>query len=191
MKLYYELRSTEELNDIFKECVIVRFYDALNKLTETPNVVVVDTEAHTIDGVYPLDDVPTGCLQPYDHKVFTDTIDGKIIARFNAGKLKWSLMDFESMKPMIEVLMYGCKRYDPDNWKKACPTRADLLDSLERHYIELKEQLTSETSPEGYCLDNQSHLRHIGHLMSNAMFFSYWEQQTDGQFENYKPKTIN
>lgn len=188
MKLYYELRSKDELLDILEECVSARNYTGLCDFGETPSYVVVDTELRTIDEIYPFEKIPAGCLQPYDHKVFTDTVDGKIIARFNAGKLEWSLMDFESMKPMIEVLMYGAQKYDADNWKKACPTKASLLNSLERHFIELKEQLYSEKNEQGHCIDSESHLRHIGHLMCNAMFYAYWEKQTNGQFENFVSK---
>ena len=104
----------------------------------------------------------------------------KIIGRFNQGKMQWTMMDFKAMEPMIQVLMYGAKKYDRDNWKKACPKKLDLLDSLERHFVGLVA---------GESVDPESGLAHIGHLMCNAMFYSYWEQKTNGLFENFVEPT--
>lgn len=38
--------------------------------------------------------------------------------RYNKNKLKWSYVDFPSLEPMVEVLMFGAEKYAPDNWKK-------------------------------------------------------------------------
>ena len=38
--------------------------------------------------------------------------------RFNTGKLKWSLVSWDALKPMIRVLMFGAEKYDSHNWKK-------------------------------------------------------------------------
>lgn len=120
--------------------------------------------------------VPDSFLLDWDYKHICDLYDNKILARFNHGKPQWTMMDFKSMEPMIQVMMYGAKKYERDNWKKACPARLSLLDSLMRHYIKLVE---------GESIDPESGLPHIGHLMCNAMFYSYWEQKTNGQFEDF------
>ena len=41
--------------------------------------------------------------------------------RFNEGKIAWELMDFKSLEPLIEVLMFGATKYSKDNWKKGQP----------------------------------------------------------------------
>ena len=38
--------------------------------------------------------------------------------RHNEGKIKWSLVPFRALEPMVQVLMFGAKKYSPDNWKK-------------------------------------------------------------------------
>lgn len=35
--------------------------------------------------------------------------------RFNSGKLKWSLVDFDSLAGMVKVLEFGAKKYDAHN----------------------------------------------------------------------------
>lgn len=97
--------------------------------------------------------------------------------RYNTGKLRWSLMDYKAMEPMIQVLMYGAKKYTVEledgtvvpgdnNWKKGMP-QTTILDCLQRHLAALMN---------GEVLDPESGLPHIGHVLCNAMFYSHFEQ---------------
>jgi len=83
--------------------------------------------------------------------------------RYNEGKRKWSLVHFKSLEPMIEVLEFGAKKYSPDNWKKGFPKK-EVLESMQRHLAKLFD---------GEEIDQESGLHHIGHIMCNAMFYSY------------------
>lgn len=90
--------------------------------------------------------------------------------RYNSGKLRWSLMHYESMEPMIRVLMYGAAKYTTaeasgdHNWKKGLnPT--EILECLQRHLAALMD---------GEELDKESGLPHIAHIQCNAMFYSYF-----------------
>lgn len=83
--------------------------------------------------------------------------------RYNNEKPKWSLVHFGSFIPMVKVLMFGAKKYSPDNWKKPMDKK-ELLDSMQRHMAALMD---------GEELDPESGESHIGHLMCNTMFFSY------------------
>jgi len=83
--------------------------------------------------------------------------------RYNAGKPKWSLVHYESLTPMVRVLEIGAKKYAPDNWKKKID-RKEVLESAMRHLSALMD---------GQDNDPETHESHIGHLMCNAMFFSY------------------
>ncbi len=83
--------------------------------------------------------------------------------RFNEGKPKWTLVHFESMVPLVRILEYGAKKYAPYNWKKPM-SRSDILDSMQRHMAKLID---------GDENDEESGLPHIGHIMANAMFYSY------------------
>jgi len=90
--------------------------------------------------------------------------------RYNAGKLRWSLMDYKAMEPMIRVLMFGSQKYDDHNWKKGLD-KIEILESLQRH---LAGMMNGETH------DNESGLPHIGHILCNAMFYSHFEQKDEG-----------
>lgn len=86
--------------------------------------------------------------------------------RYNNGKRKWSLVDFESLEPMVEVLEFGAKKYSKDNWKKGMPM-SEVVESLLRHVYALLR---------GEMIDTESLLRHIGHIQCNALFLSYIEK---------------
>lgn len=83
--------------------------------------------------------------------------------RYNTGKRKWGLVHYESLVPMVKVLEFGAKKYAPDNWKKGLD-RQELLESAMRHLTALMD---------GQENDPETGISHIGHLMCNAMFYSY------------------
>ena len=83
--------------------------------------------------------------------------------RYNEGKRKWSLVDFESLEPMVEVLEFGLKKYSKDNWKKGMPV-SEVCESLLRHVFALLK---------GEEFDKESNISHIGHIQCNAMFIAY------------------
>lgn len=87
--------------------------------------------------------------------------------RFNNGKPRWALVDFQALEPMVRVLEYGCKKYDADNWKKGLYTRG-ITESMLRHTFALLR---------GELNDEESGLPHIGHIMANAMFISHMIEQ--------------
>ena len=87
--------------------------------------------------------------------------------RYNTGKRKWSLVHFKCLEPMIEVLEYGAQKYEPFNWQKGLDEK-EILESLQRHLARLFD---------GEEKDAESGLHHIGHIMCNAMFYSYMLNQ--------------
>lgn len=84
--------------------------------------------------------------------------------RYNQGKVEWSLMHYGSMVPMIRVLMFGAKKYAPDNWKKGLDRR-QILESMQRHLAALMD---------GEDIDPESGESHMAHIQCNAMFFNYF-----------------
>ena len=90
--------------------------------------------------------------------------------RYNTGKRKWSLVHFKSLEPMIEVLEFGAKKYEPFNWQKGLDKK-EVLESLQRHLARLFD---------GEEIDRESGLHHIGHIMCNAMFFQYHKNKENG-----------
>jgi hypothetical protein len=91
--------------------------------------------------------------------------------RFNKGKLRWALVDFESLEPMVEVLEFGAQKYAPDNWKLGL-NQEEILESMIRHLTELLAQVKKKQPG----LDSDSGLKHMGHIQCNAMFYNYHER---------------
>jgi hypothetical protein len=95
--------------------------------------------------------------------------------RYNSGKLNWGLVHFKSIIPLVRVLMFGAKKYSPDNWKNDMSLK-DIEESAFRHLISIMD---------GETHDGESKELHIGHLMCNAMFWSYhYNKQLNEQNEN-------
>lgn len=90
--------------------------------------------------------------------------------RYNQGKPDYTLIDFQSLLPMVDVLTYGMFKYTTENktgrenWKGICENPKQHLESMFRHWMALCD---------GEPLDKESGLPHIGHIMCNAMFYSY------------------
>ena len=83
--------------------------------------------------------------------------------RFNDNKIKWSLVSWKALEPMVKVLMFGANKYSPNNWQKGLKY-SEISDSLQRHLNAFME---------GQDDDPESKLSHLGHLMCNAMFLSW------------------
>jgi hypothetical protein len=105
--------------------------------------------------------------------------------RFNTGKLKWSLVSWMALAPMVRVLMFGAEKYDDHNWKKGLKY-TEVCESLQRHinaFIEGEEN------------DPESKLSHVGHILCNAMFLSYmsmFKKDMDDRYidTNIEPKPV-
>lgn len=95
---------------------------------------------------------------------FINMDEPKKALRYNQGKPRWSLVHFNSLEPMVKVLMYGADKYAVDNWKKGLDRR-EILDSMMRHLGALMD---------GQEVDPESGEYHIGHIMCNCMFYSYF-----------------
>jgi len=84
-------------------------------------------------------------------------------SRFNNNKLKWSLVSWRALEPLVQVLMFGAEKYDDHNWKKGLKY-TETCESLQRHMNSFLE---------GEDNDKESKLSHVGHILCNAMFLSY------------------
>ena len=94
--------------------------------------------------------------------------------RYNEGKLRWSLVDFKALEPMVEVLEMGAKKYSDNNWKKGLPT-TEICESLLRHLYAYMR---------GEDCDKESGLSHVSHIQCNAMFLQHMMQNKKEEFDN-------
>ena len=100
--------------------------------------------------------------------------------RFNNGKLKWSLVSYKALEPMVQVLMFGAQKYSSWNWSKGL-SWTDTTDSLQRH---LNSFLEGEDD------DKESKLHHVGHILCNAMFLSYMFLFRKDMDDRHKDKNL-
>lgn len=97
--------------------------------------------------------------------------------RYNQGKPRWSLVDFDSLEDMVQVLDFGSKKYSDNNWKKGLKT-TEIIDSLMRHITDFMR---------GETIDADSKLPITGHILCNAMFLAYMmknKPEFDTRFNN-------
>lgn len=83
--------------------------------------------------------------------------------RYNNEKLKWGLIPYKALEPMVDVLMYGAKKYSPWNWTKGL-SWVETSESLLRHIYDFLD---------GKDKDDESKLLQVGHILCNALFLSY------------------
>jgi len=97
--------------------------------------------------------------------------------RKNEGKLRWGLVSWKALEPLVRVLMFGAKKYDDHNWRKGLKY-SETLDSMQRHINSFSD---------GVDKDKESGLDHVGHIMCNAMFLSYmylFRKDLDDRFKD-------
>jgi len=107
------------------------------------------------------DPPPTSNTSPVD--LFEQGLRDNQALRYNQGKVNWSLVDFKSLEPMVDVLAYGTKKYSRDNWRLGMPA-TQIIESMLRHTFSLLN---------GEFIDNESLCYHVGHIQCNAMFLAY------------------
>lgn len=111
--------------------------------------------------------------------------------RFNTGKLKWGLVSWRALGPMVDVLMYGAHKYTTFKKGKGTVTGAQIsaedAKGLEvvtsgannwkggLKWVGVTESLQRHLNAflEGEDNDPESKLTHVGHILCNALFLSY------------------
>jgi hypothetical protein len=87
-----------------------------------------------------------------------------VASRFNDMKPDWTLLDFDSLLPLVRVMEFGSKKYGAFNWKNKQANKKQSLQSAMRHLIAL---INDED------IDSESGLAHTGHIMANMMIYEY------------------
>lgn len=96
--------------------------------------------------------------------------------RYNKGKIKWGLVPFKALEPMVRVLEFGAGKYEPFNWAKGL-SYVEVCESLQRHLYSFMN---------GEDNDKESKIHHIGHILCNAMFLSYMVITNKGTDDRFK-----
>lgn len=88
------------------------------------------------------------------------------------GKLKWHLLPLYLLKPVIKILEDGAEEYGYGNWKQG--NIEHYVDAMQRHFVEYQA---------GKLKDKRSKFSHMAHIICNAIFILYFEQNAEKRKE--------
>jgi hypothetical protein len=102
------------------------------------------------------------------------------------GKPRYDLLPVAPMREMAEVLEFGSRKYDANNWRSANPV------PLSRHYAAVQRHLNQWWS--GEDIDPESGMRHLAHAATTLLFImelSKSRPQADDRFKGCAPYREN
>lgn len=95
----------------------------------------------------------------------------KQAVKFDDGKVEWSLVPFEALEGMAQVLEFGAKKYAAWNWTEGGGFKwTRILGSCLRHLFAFMR---------GEDNDPESGLSHISHAQCNLLFLAYYIRNKD------------
>lgn len=101
-----------------------------------------------------------------DHYASGSIESDVFIKHDNSKPSGFHLIPKEALIGMARVLDYGAKKYAPDNWKN-CDDINRYKDALWRHMLDWQG---------GEECDSESKLKHLYHMMCNAAFLIWFEE---------------
>lgn len=154
--------------------------DLNKKLAEKMGVEVVDETP-----VVPVNDAShylaaelIDTAEKYAHVIKTGHLPGETAEHFDTGKPRMDLIDWQAMMGLAQVLEFGAKKYEPNNWRRGMEWNR-IAGSALRH---ISSFLAGED------LDRETGLSHIDHAMCCLMFLSSYVKTGVGTDDRWKPK---
>lgn len=93
----------------------------------------------------------------------------KEFMKADSGKIEYDLFPNNVLELIIKVMMFGAKKYERDNWKKADAK------GLIRYYNAARRHDEAHMAGEYY--DVESGLPHLAHKLCNDVFRLYLEER--------------
>ena len=103
------------------------------------------------------------------HKAPWDLFEKIVDSVMKHPEYRWDLLPFEPLENLVEILTYGAKKYESNNWQKVEPLR--YFDALIRHLLE--DWIRKEDN------DQESKKGHAKHMHCNAMFLDWIKTQKE------------
>lgn len=88
----------------------------------------------------------------------------------DAGKPRWSLIPWASMREVLGVLEYGARKYDVDNWQRVPDARQRYFDAGMRHMLAWWQ---------GERKDPESGWHHLAHAACCMLFLIWCDDQKE------------
>lgn len=93
--------------------------------------------------------------------------------KFDTEKMKWNLVVWEFFEAVVRVLMFGAKKYAPENWKHVDGRRERYQNALIRHVVAYVK---------GEAVDRETGESHLACAGCNLMFL-FWMDMTDDNYD--------
>lgn len=90
--------------------------------------------------------------------------------KFDSDKPQWSLLPFEALEEVVEVLTFGAKKYAPDNWKYVPDADARYMDAAFRHMAKYMQ---------GHKHDGETGNNHLAHAVCCLLFKLWFDRQQE------------
>lgn len=105
----------------------------------------------------------------YENKVTVSSANTEACGKkYDKDKLRMDLIPGEVLEALAEVLTYGAKKYEANNWQKVETWRYEA--AALRHWAKYKK---------GEKCDSESGLPHLWHFLCNAAFLVWKEIHLD------------
>lgn len=88
--------------------------------------------------------------------------------KFDLGKWRFSLLPLTPILEVINVLEFGAKKYEVDNWKKVPEARERYFDASMRHIISWYQ---------GERNDPETGYNHLAHAVCCLLFLIWFDKQ--------------
>jgi hypothetical protein len=88
--------------------------------------------------------------------------------KFDAGKLDWTLVPFQGLEEIVQVLMFGAQKYDRHNWRY-------VPDAEQRYSAAAFRHMTAHLA--GETTDHETGLSHLAHAGCCILFLLALERQ--------------
>ena len=101
--------------------------------------------------------------------------------KFDADKLRWSLLPDGVIEEVIKVLEYGARKYSEENWKLVEHAYTRYYDAAMRHISAWKQ---------GETVDSESKQYHLAHAICCLMFLVWMDENGFKHLQNQANKEL-
>ena len=104
-----------------------------------------------------------------ENEVFKNMTESllKTGVKFDIDKPQWTLVPFEALNEVVEVLTIGAKKYAPDNWKIVPKAEERYIDATFRHLVAWSG---------GEKKDLETGKSHLAHAICCLLFLLWFEK---------------
>ena len=120
-------------------------------------------------------------LQTHDNVTDIRTVAEIRGSRFNNGKARLDLLDWEALEGLAGILEFGATKYNDHNWRKGLPFTEQVA-SLLRH---------TSAFMRGEDIDLETGKLHVDHMQCNTMFLAWTVRNRPDMDDRWKQPEVD